>query len=197
MAAVMITGFWTSDIREQTKTTTAVTTVTESWVDGVDVLSIVGMVVAVISLAIHALKRIQEKPKLRVGDLSVWLEKVGKTIEARVSFNIDNIGDRSTTVTRITAILGPEVETIEAFRIAGTHSSIRCPEKPDSAITFRFPELVAFADGTKKKYFEKHEELTLWVWHTHGLFEKVKRLPPASRWDEHRLWKGGPLLLWD
>lgn len=138
------------------------------------------------------LKAIREKPKLRIGDFLVSLETVidrsvekgGKRIKVELFFNIDNTGDRSTTVKRVNVVMGPHVEVIDELRTVMAHSSIRYPEKTDSYISFEFPELVTFDNGTKRRYFDKEEELKMYVWHTHGKVEKVVRLPPASRWEK-------------
>ena len=111
------------------------------------------------------------------------LEKKEKDkVMAGLSFNVDNVGDRSTTLVRVNAILGDHVEVLEGLRDVPSHSSIRYPEKTDSAI----------------KLFTRYgkiETLNIVVIYSHGSCEKTYKLPQISEWDKHALWKGGPLVL--
>jgi len=67
------------------------------------ITGIVGTVTGVTNLI---LKRIQEKPQLKIGDAIVSIQEKGDRIDAKISFNIDNTGDRSTTIIRVNIILG-------------------------------------------------------------------------------------------
>lgn len=157
--------------------------------------TITGIVGTITGLTSFILKRIQENPKLGISDMMVSLQKKGDNINADISFNIDNVGDRATTITRINIALGPDVEVIEELKTVSAHSSIRIPEKPNSSKRFNFPEDVHFPDGTRKQYFEKEEKLELNVFHTHGQVRKSYRLPPHSRWKKQALFRDGPMVL--
>lgn len=157
--------------------------------------TITGIVGTISGLTNLILKRIQEKPRLNIGDSMISLQKKGDKLSAGVSFNVDNTGDRATTIMRMNVILGPDVEVIERLTNISAHSSIRIPEKSDSSISFSFPSDVEFLDGTRKRYFEKQEKLTIVVFHTHGKVEKSYDLPPSSQWEKQAVFKGGPTVL--
>jgi len=157
--------------------------------------TITGIVGTITGLTNFILKRIQEKPRLKISDSMISLQKKGDKLSASVSFNIDNTGDRATTIIRVNVILGPDVEVIERLTSIPAHSSLRVPEKPDSSISFSFPSDVEFFDGTRKRYFEKEEKLTITVLHTHGKVEKIYDLPPSSEWEKKAVFKGGPTVL--
>ena len=157
--------------------------------------TITGIVGTVTGLTNLILKKIREKPKLKISDVMVTLEKKGDNFCAAISFNVDNVGDRATTIARVNVILGPDVEVIEGLKNVPAHSSIRIPEKPDSFVSFRFPRDVQFLDGTRKQYFEKEESLRIIVIHTHGAIEKFYVLPQSSELEKQALFKGGPTVL--
>lgn len=157
--------------------------------------TITGIVGTIIGLTTLILKRIQEKPNLKISDMMVSLQKMKDNIDAEVSFNVDNIGDRATTVTRLNMILGPDVEVKEELKAVSAHSSIRIPEEPNSSIRFSFPKDIKFLDGTQGPYFEKEEKLKVTVSHTHGEVEKSYELPPSSEWEKQAIYKNGPLVL--
>jgi len=154
--------------------------------------TITGIIGTITGLMNLALKRIQEKPILKISDTIISLKQKGEKVESQVSFNIDNIGDRATTIVRINVIFGPDVEVIEGLKNISAHSSIRIPEKSDSTINFTFPKDVKFADGSEKRYFEKEEKLEIIVIHTHNKVEKRYDVPPPSKWQA--LYKGGPTV---
>ena len=146
-------------------------------------LGIVGTITGMIGLLIHIWKTILEKPIIKISDALLYLEKDKKNkVRGKLSFNLDNIGDRSTTVTRVNVILGDHVEVIEGLRSIQSHSSIRYPKKADS-------EIHLFTS------YEELENLRIIAIHTHGTSEKIYTLPQVSEWDKHALWKGGPLVL--
>jgi len=146
-------------------------------------LGIVGTITGLTSLSILIWKTMQEKPIIKISDALLSLErKAEDKVVGSLSFNIDNLGDRPTTVTRVNVILGDHVEVIEGLRSISSHSSIRYPEKIDSEL----------------KLFTRYKEirdLKIIVIHTHGTLEKIYKLPQISEWDKYALWKGGPLLL--
>jgi hypothetical protein len=146
-------------------------------------LGIVGTITGLTSLSILIWKTMQEKPIIKISDALLSLErKAEDKVVGSLSFNIDNLGDRPTTVTRVNVILGDHVEVIEGLRSISSHSSIRYPEKTDSEL----------------KLFTRYKEirdLKIIVIHTHGTLEKIYKLPQISEWDKYALWKGGPLLL--
>jgi len=126
---------------------------------------------------------VQEKPIIKVSDVLLSLERKNKDkVIGSLSFNVDNLGDRSTTVTRINVILGDHVEVIEGLRSIPPHSSIRYPEKMDS-------EMKLFTS------YKELKNLRIIIIHTHDTLEKIYSLPQVSEWDKHVLWKGGPLVL--
>ena len=159
-------------------------------------LAIIGTITGLSSLLVHVIKSILlDRPRLKVGDALVSLQKKGKRLEAEFSFNINNTGDRATTIVRTIVILGPDVEVIEGLKTLPAHSSIRIPEKQDSSLTFRFPEEVEFTNGTRRRYFEQQEKLEIIVHHTHETLKKSYCLPPSSDWEKQALYEGGPILL--
>jgi hypothetical protein len=157
--------------------------------------TVTGIVGTVTGLANLILKRVHEKPRLKITDVMVSLQEKKDGMSANVSFVIDNAGDRATTIIRKNVILGPDVEVIEELESISANSSLRVPEKPDSSIGFSFPYNVAFPDGTRRKYFEKQEKLAIIVFHTHGKAEKTYELPPSSEWKKQALFKDGPTVL--
>ena len=157
--------------------------------------TITGIVGTVAGLTTLIVKKIQEQPRLKISDVMATLEKKGDNFCADISFNVDNIGDRATTIARVNIILGPDVEVIEGLRNVLAHSSIRIPEKPHSSVSFSFPRDVEFLDGTREQYFEKEESLKIIVIHTHGTIEKSYDLPPSSELEKQALFKGGPTVL--
>jgi len=146
-------------------------------------LGIVGTITGLTSLSILIWKTMQEKPIIKISDALLSLgRKTEDKVVGSLSFNIDNLGDRPTTVTRVNVILGDHVEVIEGLRSIPSHSSVRYPEKTDSEL----------------KLFTRYKELRdlkIIVIHTHGTLEKIYKLPQVSEWDKYALWKGGPLLL--
>lgn len=146
-------------------------------------LGLLGSVTGVVSVFILIRDKMIEKPILEIGDTFLWLEKDNKdNVVGKLSFIINNLGERSTTVTRINVTLGDHVEVIEGLRDIAPHSSIRYPEN----IT---DEVKLF---TKRKEIEN---LRIIVMHTHKTLEKIYPLPQAKEWDKHVLWKGGPIAL--
>lgn len=146
-------------------------------------LGIIGTVAGLTSLSILIWKTMQEKPIVRISDVLLFLErKDGDRVVGKISFNVDNLGDRPTTVTRVNVALGDHVEVIEGLRSISSHSSVRYPEKTDS-------EMKLFTRCKELK------DLKIIVIHTHGTIKKIYALPLVSEWDKYELWKGGPLLL--
>lgn len=147
-------------------------------------LGAIGTITGISSLAITLWKVLkQEKPIVKIGDTLLWLEKDSKgDLIGKLSFNLNNIGDRSTTIYRIIIILGDDVKTIEGLRNIAPHSSIRCPEKADDDINL---------------YAGKKEvrTLTIIVKHTHKELKKVFELPQIQEWERNALWKNGPVVL--
>ena len=141
------------------------------------------------------LKRIQEKPRLGISDVIVSLQRKEDKLSASVSFNVDNTGDRGTTIIRTIVTLGPDVEVIEELKSVSAHSSIRVPEKSLSTISFSFPKDVQFLNGTRRQYFENQEKLKIRIMHTHGETGKTYDLPPSSEWERQAVFKGGPTVL--
>lgn len=157
--------------------------------------TLTGIIGTVTGLTNLILNRIREQPRLRVGDSMISLQKNGGNLKVGVSFNVDNIGDRGTTIIRTNVIVGPNVEVIEGLRNVSAHSSIIIPEKSDSSIGFSFPSDIKFPDGTRKQYFKEKEKLEIIVFHTNGKVEKSYDLPPSSEWEKQALFKGGPIVL--
>lgn len=159
-------------------------------------LGIVGTITGPSALTINSLRFARERPIVKVSDALVSFQKQKNgEVKTELSFNVDNTGDRSTVITRVNAIFGPDVEVVEGSRTLPAHSSIRYPEKADDQIQFQFPETTKFASGEVQKYFEKEEKLTIVVVHTHGAKKKEYSIPESSRWEEMALWKGGPIVL--
>lgn len=147
------------------------------------VLGIIGTVTALGMLFFTLWERMQEKPDVKISDVLVYLEKKAEDkVVGNLSFNIDNLGERSTTITRIILVMGGYVDTIEGLRNLPTHSSVRYPEKEDSKI-----ELVSRLKELK--------DLTITVHHTHGTSKRTYSIPQVSEWDKNALWKGGPIVL--
>jgi hypothetical protein len=149
-------------------------------------LGFVGTVTGVISLCITLWAFMQEKPIIKISDVMLLLKKAdGDKAIGELSFNIDNAGDRSTTITRVNVIFGDHVEVIEGLRDIQSHSCIRVPEKTDFTI-----QLVT---GIKAI-----ENLRIIVNHTHRrhkLIQKVYPIPQESEWEKRALWKDGPMAL--
>jgi hypothetical protein len=146
-------------------------------------LGILGSVTGVISFLIYVWTTLQAKPKLKIGDTMLFLERDEKNeVRGRLSFNVNNIGERATTVVRINVILGDHVEVIEGLRDVEPHCSIRYPEK---------------AGGEVKLYtgFKEIETLRISVIYTQGTIGIERKLPQIHEWDKHALWKGGPIVL--
>ena len=147
------------------------------------VLGIVGTIAGLTSLSILIWKTTQEKAIIRLSDALLSLERKDKDkVIGSLSFNVDNLGDRSTTVTRVNVILGNHVEVIEGLTSVPSHSSIKYPREKDA-------EMKLFTR------YEELENLRIIVIHTHGTLEKTYAIPQISEWDKHALWKGGPLVL--
>jgi hypothetical protein len=147
------------------------------------ILGIIGTITGISALLFQLyIKLVRENPILKVSDALLFLEKENDKVKGSLSFNVDNLGDRSTTVTRVNVILGDHVEVIERLRTVSPHSSIRFPEKKDFSIKL-FTQ------------YKEIENLRIIVIHTHGTLEKIFRLPQVSEWEKHALWKGGPIVL--
>lgn len=146
-------------------------------------LGLLGSITGVASLIILIRDKLIEKPILKIGETLLWLQKDSKdNVVGEISFNIDNIGERSTTISRVTIIFGDHVEVTEELRDIAAHSSIRYPKKPDTTIKL-------FAGRKEIK------DLSVSVTHTHKTFCKVYKLPQIQGWEKNALWKGGPLAL--
>ena len=146
-------------------------------------LGILGSVTGVISFLIYVWTTFQAKPKLEIGDTMLFLERDEKNkVQGRFTFNVNNVGERATTVVRINVILGDHVEVIDGLRDIEPHCSIRYPEKTGAEI---------------KLYtgFEEIETLRVSVVYTHGTIGIERKLPQIHEWDKHSLWKGGPIVL--
>jgi hypothetical protein len=146
-------------------------------------LGILGSITGVISLSIYIWTTLQAKPKLEIGDALLSLQKDNKGyVHGSLSFNVNNVGDRATTVVRVNVILGGHVEVIDGLRNIEPHCSIRYPEKMGAEI---------------KLYtgFEEIETLRIIVIYTQGTIEIERKLPQIHEWDKHSLWKGGPIVL--
>lgn len=146
-------------------------------------LGLIGSITGVASFLFLIRDKLLEKPILKVGDILLWLEKdnVGKIV-GKLSFNINNVGERSTTISRINVILGEHVEVIEGLRDIAPHSSIRYPEKAEGEI----------------KLFSGRKEvdtLDIIIIHTHDTTKSAHKLPQIQEWDKQALWKGGPVVL--
>jgi hypothetical protein len=157
--------------------------------------TITGIIGTITGLTNLILKRVQEKPRLKISNSMFSLQKEGDRLNVDVSFNVDNSGDRATTIVRLIVVLGPDVEVIERLTNLSAHSSIRIPEKRDSSISFSFPRDIEFLDGTQKQYFVKQEKLTVTVIHTHGEVKKSYDLPPSSQWEKQAVLKDEPTVL--
>ena len=157
--------------------------------------TITGIVGTVTGLTNFILRRIHEKPRLKISDVMASLQKKGDNLSADISFKVNNVGDRATTIVRVNVILGPDVEVIEGLKSVLAHSSIRIPEKSHSSISFSFPEDVEFLEDASKKYFVKEESLEIVIIHTHGTMKKSYDLPPSSEWEKQALFKDGPTVL--
>jgi hypothetical protein len=147
------------------------------------VLGFIGTVTGIASLLVLVWKTLHEKPIIKISDAFLFLEKKDEdNMRGSLTFNVDNLGDRSTTITRVNVMLGDHVEVVEGLRNIPPHSSVKYPEQKDSEIKLfmRYKEV---------------KELKLIVIHTHDTLEKSYRLPQVSEWDKHALWKGGPLAL--
>jgi hypothetical protein len=147
------------------------------------VFGIVGTATGIIALCISILETMQERPIIKIGNVLLWLEKKGENkVTGKLSFNVDNVGDRSTTVTLVNVIFGDHVETYEKLRDVAPHSSIRYPEPPTSEISL-------FTS------FKGIDNLRIIVKHTHNTIKKEFSVPQISEWDKNALWEGGPMVL--
>jgi len=146
-------------------------------------LGLIGSITGMASFLILIRDKLLEKPILNVGDTLLRLDKdnVGKII-GELSFNVNNIGERSTTISRINVILGDHVEVIEGLRDIRPHSSIRYPEKIDEEIKL----------FTGRKDVDRLEIIII---HTHNTTRRIYKLPPMQDWNKFALWKDGPMIL--
>jgi len=146
-------------------------------------LGAIGTVSGLVSLGLHIQKRMKEKPIIEFDDFSVDLRKIGEKVMAEVQFNINNIGDVQTTISRIIVILGAEREFIENLYTIPGHSSIRVPKR--GLIRLEVDQKVHYYDDdTDETYFlDKDEELTILIYYTHGFFMDGYSLPKLSDWE--------------
>jgi len=145
-------------------------------------LGIIGTITGITSLSITLWKTTKEKPIVEISDGLLMLEKKdGDKAVGRLSFNLDNIGDKSTTVRRVTVMFGDHVEVIEGLRNLPSHSSIRYPEKKEDMSLFT---------GLKEL-----SNLRIIIMYTHKTIEKIYSIPPESEWEKRALYKGGAMAL--
>lgn len=80
-------------------------------------MGIIGAFTGVTSLIVTIRKWIEEKPIIKMSDVLLQLKKQDQNkIIGMVSFNADNLCERSSTITRVNVIFGDDVEVIEGLR---------------------------------------------------------------------------------
>jgi len=158
------------------------------------ILGFIGTITGIVSIVLHILQIRKEKPKVTISDEMMRLEwDALKTdppyFTADLEFNINNEGERDTTLYRIIVLFGPIVTTIEEFIPLPAHSTIKTPGNKgiENTIIFSFPQRVEYPDRVQE-YFTKREKVHIILHHTHGVTEKEYLVPPQDDWDSQKLW---------
>lgn len=158
------------------------------------ILGFIGTMTGLASLVLYILQIKKDKPVVTISDEYMHLE--WDALETRppyftadLHFNINNIGEKDTTIYKIVVSFGPIVTSIEEIIPLTRHSTIKTPGNDDNVdvICFLFPQRTESSDGIKE-YFTKREKLHIMIHHTHGITEKEYMVPPQDDWDNQKIW---------